>query len=430
MAALNRRLLILILLRRRLQRRKYRKRFWIRNIYLNRKAKGEYHTLVREAMLFDHEFFFQMFRMIPSKFEELLGLVAPRITRWKARREAIGPEERLAVTLRYLVTGDAFISIAASYRLSAATVGRVVKETCQVLWEVLCAKKYLNVPQTPNGWIELARGFEVRWNFPNCVGAIDGKHVTIQCPPRGGSMFFNYKKFHSVVLMAVVNSKYEFIMVDIGDYGRLSDGSVFASSNLGIAMENNMLNLPPERTLPGTNKHFPYVFVGDDAFPLRTYMVKPYPRGVIQLPEKIANYRFSRARRIVENAFGIATSRFRLFRCAITASVEVAVEATKAITVLHNFLMAGRHSEINNSYCPHDYVDVECEGHVREGLWRRQGNNCPGLQDVTNLGSNNYSVNAKNVRDNFRDYFNSNAGSVPWQQAAVTSTSDSFNINY
>ena len=246
--------------------------------------------------------------------------------------------------------------------------------------------------------------------------------------PRGGSTFFNYKKLYSIILMAVVNAKYEFTMVDVGDYGRLSDGSVFASSNIGITMEHNLLKLPPARTLPGTNKLFPYVFVGDDAFPLKTYMVKPYPRGTIQLPEKIANYRLSRARRIVENAFGIATSRFRLFRRAVTADVEVAVEATKAIVALHNYLMADRHFDTNNTYCPPDYVDLEHDGRVREGLWRQESDSSS-LQDIGSMGSNNYSVDAKKVRDNFCDYFNSNTGSVPWQQAMVTSTSNTFDRN-
>ncbi len=69
---------------------------------------------------------------------------------------------------------------------------------------------------------------------------------------------------------------------------------------------------------------FPYIFVGDDAFPLRTNIMKPYPRGYIEEREKIANYSLSRARRIVQNAVGIATSRFRVFRRAICANVETA----------------------------------------------------------------------------------------------------------
>ena len=375
-------------------------------------------------MLFDSELFFRMFRMLPAKFEELLGLVGPKISRRYAPREAISPGERLSVTLRYLVTGDAFSTIAANYRLSDTTVGRIVKETCSALWDVLCAKGYLHAPNTTSEWVRIAREFETKWNFPNCLGAIDGKHVIVQCPPRAGSMFFNYKKFHSIVLLAVVDAKYQFTMVDVGDYGRLSDGSVFSSSNIGIAMEQNQLNLPPPRSLPGSSKRYPYVFVGDDAFPLKPYMVKPYPRGVIQLPEMIANYGISRARRIVENVFGIATSRFRLFRRAVTAGIDVAVEATKSIVALHNYLMAERCFS-RNPYCPPDYIDLELNGSVRQGGWRSE-NASFGIQEITNLGSNNFSLEAKIVRDNFRDYFSSDAGSVPWQKDVVTSPSYRF----
>ena len=167
---------------------------------------------------------------------------------------------------------------------------------------------FLSAPKDSMEWKGVAKKFENKWNFHNCVGAIDGKHVMIQAPPREGSRFFNYKKYHSIVLMAVVNANYEFIMVDVGDYGRLSDGSVFANCHLGYAMNNELLNLPPPERLPGTNKEFPYMFVGDEAFPLKEFMMKPYSLASLGPTERIFNYRLSRAHRIVENAFGIATT--------------------------------------------------------------------------------------------------------------------------
>lgn len=130
---LKRRLLLLIILRRRfrqredeLRRQRGRKRFWVRRIFLERKQKRDYHALVKEIMLFDHQYFFKMFRMLPSKFEELLALVGPKLKRDSTRREAIKPEERLCVTLKYLASGDSFISIGSSYRMSSVTVGRIV----------------------------------------------------------------------------------------------------------------------------------------------------------------------------------------------------------------------------------------------------------------------------------------------------------------
>ena len=248
-------------------------RFWVRKIYMDRHQKGEFNLLVQQAKHFDAEFFFQMFRMSATQFEELLQFVIPYTEKESLRRESIRPEERLAVTIRYLATGDAFKTIGASYRISTASVSRIVKETCNALWTVLKSKSLINAPATSNEWKTISEQFEKKWNFPNCLGAIDGKHVIIQCPPRGGSMFFNYKKFHSIVLMAVVNANYEFVMVDIGDYGRLSDGSVFSNSHLGIAINNGTLNLPLPRKLDHcSQKLYPYVFVGDDAFPMKTYV--------------------------------------------------------------------------------------------------------------------------------------------------------------
>lgn len=273
MAAINKRkLLLLILIRRRQQeplKPRRTARFWIRDIYKRRKEKGEFHTLVKEAALSDQVYFFKLFRMTPRRLE------IPLIKRSSIRRETIEPAERLCVTLRYLITGDAFTTIAASYRVSETSISRIVNKTCKAIWNVLLEKGFVKCPKTKAEWRKIAVEFEKMWNFPNCVGAIDGKHVHIQCPRRSGSLYFNYKKYFSLVLMAVVNAKYQFTLVDGGDYGRLSDGSVFSSSNLGYSIQSEKLELPDPRNLLDTDKLFPYVFVGDDAFPLRKNLVSP-----------------------------------------------------------------------------------------------------------------------------------------------------------
>ena len=91
---------------------------------------------IRQAQVSDPELFSHMFRMSVTKFEELLKYFAPRLIRESMRREPIQPPERLCVTLRFLVTDDAFNTVAASHRMSRTTVGRIVKETCSVLWMV------------------------------------------------------------------------------------------------------------------------------------------------------------------------------------------------------------------------------------------------------------------------------------------------------
>ena len=106
---------------------------------------------------------------------------------------------------------------------------------CYIL---LVNKGYLDHSKSEHDWLNVAQKFEDRWNFPNALGAINGKHVVMQAPARSVSSFFNYKKTHSIVLMAIYNARYQFTIVDIGDSGRQRDGSVYANSNLGYAIEN------------------------------------------------------------------------------------------------------------------------------------------------------------------------------------------------
>ena len=421
MGLTRRQVIILLLIKRRERRRKVEamktKRMWVRQVYTERKEKGEYCSLIKEIQFFDEMLFYQQFRMTPQKYEHLLTLVAPRITKSQMKREAISPGERLSVTLRYLVTGDAQTTIAASYRMSKTSVHRIIKETTRVIWDELLKAGFLKVPSNEDEWRSIAYEFEQKWNFPNCVGAIDGKHVVMQAPASSGSYYFNYKKTHSIVLMAVVNANYEFTMVDIGDSGRQSDGGVFAASKLGFAMDNDQLGLPKPRILPGTTTYFPYVFLGDEAFPLKTYLIKPYARHASGIEEQITNYRISRARRQVENVFGICASRFRIFRRPIIGDVETVVSVTKAVVALHNFLMHGRKFGEDNSYCPHGYA---------EGEWRNDENQTEGILPIGNAASHNYSRDARQVRDNFKIYFNSEAGAVQWQNERIQRTADPF----
>ena len=413
-------LTILLLRRRRLKPQKEKRRFWIRRIYSEREFKGEYALLVKDMMLYDHHYFFAYFRMSPSTFENLLSWIAPIIIKKTTRlRQPINECERLCVTLRYLVTGDAQTTIAANYRMSPTTVGRIISETCKAIWDTLISRGYLKYPTRGDDWKLVAKEFFERWNFPNAIGAIDGKHVVMQAPHKSGSSFFNYKKTHSIVLMAICNAKYEFTMVDIGDSGRQSDGSVYNNSQLGYAIEQNLIDIPDPHVLPNSERKLPFVFVADDAFGLKTFMMKPYPFQNLSLTQRVFNYRLSRARRIIENAFGITASRFRVFRRPIIAKVENVILITKAAIALHNFLISLNSSSDQYAYCPTNFVDQESPNGYCPGTWRDDESDTNGLQPLEKVGSNNYSKGAAVVRDEFKNYFN-NEGAVEWQMDIVT----------
>ena len=126
-------------------------------------------------------------------------------------------------------------------------------------------------------------------------------------------------------------------MVDVGSTGRQSDGGVLANSAIRQALESKSLHLPSSLALPDTSVDAPFVFVGDEAFPLRTHMLRPYPGRYLADPEEAFNYRLSLARRTIENSFGILAARWRIFRRPIITLPDNVAIYTKAAIALHNF---------------------------------------------------------------------------------------------
>lgn len=152
-------------------------------------------------------------------------------------------------------------------------------------------------------------------NFPHCIGAINGKHITLQAPINSGSDFYNYKSQFSIVLMAVADADYNFIFVDIGCQGRISEGSVLKNYELYKKIDNRTLNSPEPSALVGRDTKVPYVFLGDAAFSLSEHIMKSYsgihPSGS---PKRLFNYRLSKIRRVIENVFGIISSVFTVLQ--------------------------------------------------------------------------------------------------------------------
>lgn len=152
-------------------------------------------------------------------------------------------------------------------------------------------------PRNEDEWKAVANDFEHLWNFPHCLGAVDGKHVEITKPPGSGSYYFNYKGFFSIIMLAIVNANYEFIMVDVGKNGRISDGGAIKETLFYQKLLKNQLQIPPDSDPPNNSLSLPFVFVGDDAFALLKNFMKPYARQNLTDEKRIFNYRLSRARR-------------------------------------------------------------------------------------------------------------------------------------
>ena len=89
--------------------------------------------------------------------------------------------------------------------------------------------------------------FWKRWNFSNCIGSIDGKHVKLKQPPNSSTLFYKYKTYFSIVLMAVVDADYRFTYIDVGDYGSNSDSAIFRNCNFGKRYMHSQLDVPPPK---------------------------------------------------------------------------------------------------------------------------------------------------------------------------------------
>ncbi|GFQ70481.1 DDE Tnp4 domain-containing protein [Trichonephila clavata] len=290
------------------------------------------------------------------------------------------------------------------YKIGRSTTSTIIRETCEAisssLQPIVLAKPDRNI------WLDIAEGYHEQWQFPNCLGVIDGKHVLMQAPPKSGSRFHNYKGTFSIILLACVDANYKFVLVDIGAEGHNSDGGVFKNSIFGQSLEKGTLDLPCPVEIPGTAKMLPFLFIGDEAFPLKSNLMRPYPGVALSKDKAIFNYRLSRARRCVENAFGIMASRFRIFRKPLVSSLETSTFTVAAAVCLHNFIKSAEEEvpSCERRYCPLDFADnMSPDGYINDGRWRTE--EALAINRLGRTGSNMYSRQAEETRRTLQNYF-------------------------
>ena len=211
-------------------------------------------------------------------------------------------------------------------------------ETCSVLWSEL-VDTHMPHP-TEEDLRKIANDFYRLWQFPHCIGALDGKHCEIKCPANSGSAYYNYKEYFSVVLQAVADANKKFIVIEVGGRGKQSDGGTFQYSTLNTLMENGELVIPPTDIIPETilNVPVPYVFIADEAYPLKVNLMRPYPARNLNEQQEYFNKRLSRARKCVECAFGILYAKWRILGKPIETNIEHACLIIKTTCILHNVI--------------------------------------------------------------------------------------------
>ncbi|CAH1956573.1 unnamed protein product [Acanthoscelides obtectus] len=112
-----------------------------------------------------------------------------------------------------------------------STISLIVPEVGEAIISNLM-KTCIKLPSSAEEWKRVADEFYIMWDFPFCLGALDGKHVDFEAPKNVRSFYYNYKGRNSIVLLGLVDVNYKFVYVDVGVNGRVSDAGVFRESSL------------------------------------------------------------------------------------------------------------------------------------------------------------------------------------------------------
>lgn len=234
-------------------------------------------------------------------------------------------------------TGLSYGALSDAFKIGTSTVHYIITEVCGAIWDKLAP---IHMPEpTTSLLLRSSTLYMQKWNFPNCVGAIDGKHICVKCPANSGSMYYNYKGYYSIVLQALADAQYKFISIEVGAYGKQSDGGIFSESTLYQRLKNGTFNMPADTELPQTDIKLPFVIVGDEAYPLTPWLMRPFPRRELDDLKRTFNERLSRARRVVESSFGILAAKWRLLQKPIETTPASADQIVKCLCVLHNIVI-------------------------------------------------------------------------------------------
>ena len=242
------------------------------------------------------------------------------------------------------------------------------------------------------------------------MGVLNGKHIVIQKPHNSGSEYFNYKGYFNILLFAHVSHDYQFLHVDVGVTARNGDAGIFENSTLKKKMVNWTIGFSDPEELQGTGFLCNYNLIGDDAVPLRPDIMKPFPFRQLNQEQHVFNYRLSRARSVVENAFGILANRFRVFLTKIALPPCKVAIVVLASCCLHNMLIVEQ-----PTYLP-TMIAQDSDNHKAvNGQWREDSQ----LENMAKTQKRNCSTHAKNQRQMLKTYFNSASWFVPWQSEMV-----------
>lgn len=271
---------------------------WCKNWISRRDRLGYSVTLLQELEEEDEKVFKKHLGVDVETFYVLLSRLRHRLMKNDTpMRRAIPPKTRLQILLRHLRSSLSYGDLAGEFRVGESTVCTIIHEASLAMVEELC-DELICCPTDQAEWMGIADNWYSDCSFPHCLGAIDGTHIRIDAPNMTGSRFRNYKGYFSIVMLCLVDANYRILWCSVGSEGVASDAQIFNHSPLKHRLEAGTMNFPNPRPINDDIEDFDllYYFLGDNAFALSEYMMKPFSKLRASLSERVFNYRLSRAR--------------------------------------------------------------------------------------------------------------------------------------
>ena len=283
---------------------------------------------------FSSQDWLENFRMSQATFvyvcDEIRSIIEKEDT---VMRKSIPVEQRVALTLWFLATNADYRTIGHLFGVSKPTVCVVTKEVCAAIVKSLLPK-YIRVP-TGDGLKAVVEGFRDKLGFPQCAGVIDGTHIPIVSPVECPADYYNRKGWHSIIMQGMVNHVGHFTEIYVGWPGRVHDARVFVNSTLYKRGQDGTLFPDLKETISG--KEIPLLVLGDPAYPLLPWLMKAFPdNGSLSREQKTFNYRLSKARVVVEHAYGRLKGRWRCLLKRNDVLISDLPKLVAACCVLHN----------------------------------------------------------------------------------------------
>ncbi len=284
----------------------------------------------------------RMMGMRSDTFDMLLQHIEPHIARRDTNyRAAIPAYVRLGATLRFLRTGDSYVTLSALFGIGETTLGEIVPEVCGVIYRQLY-HKLIGWPTDAAGTIRIMNAFAARAGLPNVVGAVDGVHIPVLMPAcvTDRSLYIDRTGDTSVVFLAVCDADGRFLNVVGAMPGSTNDMRLMRNAALSRRSVARAL------TVGGMQGYL----VGDSGFKLTSWCITPYDRRggvVVSQSERRFNYRHSKTRVVIEHAFGQLKGRFRCLLKRLDCQPMHWVPIFMSCCILHNLCSMQREPFLN-----------------------------------------------------------------------------------